>query len=528
MSRARALARAATTTVGTARAVVDARGARWMTRASGATRAPKRDDAGETNGTSDAGNARRGAEGDGREGETPSTSSSAMVVSTAVASVCLTSATLMAGHACASPVLPMLARDFGANATEIGAVMSAFAGGRLLFNLPCGWFADKYGRRPLMIAGPAVSTAGMVWSYLSGGLGELLMSRTVAGVGSSMYMSGATAMLADLSTRDTRARILGANQAAVLAGAAAGPAIGGAIAGAEGMSIRSPFLAVGTLSSFASMYSLMRVTETRPAEMKADFAPSKHWYCDGHPIEDTKMCVELDGEGKSVVHRDGHTYELIETSTPSPALDADTAQDAAMGRLVKSPDFWAVCGLNSALFFSGAGGRGTLLPILAYQTFGFTPESLGALFSAMAVTSLLGLGPASAITDAVGRKAVIAPCVVASAASVALMGSTADATTFTIASILWAAAGSLMGTAPAAYAADISPKNIRGSALAMYRTCGDVGLLLGPLALGALADEVGISAALGVNAALLTVSGAAFHLTAREIRRKAKVEAKKL
>ena len=119
-------------------------------------------------------------------------------------------------------------------------------------------------------------------------------------------------------------------------------------------------------------------------------------------------------------------------------------------------------------------------------------------------------------------------CVVASAASVALMGSTADATTFTIASILWAAAGSLMGTAPAAYAADISPKNIRGSALAMYRTCGDVGLLLGPLALGALADEVGISAALGVNAALLTVSGAAFHLTAREIRRKAKVEAKKL
>ena len=49
----------------------------------------------------------------------------------------------MSGHACASPVLPMLARELGANATEIGATMSAFAAGRLLFNLPCGWFADS-------------------------------------------------------------------------------------------------------------------------------------------------------------------------------------------------------------------------------------------------------------------------------------------------------------------------------------------------------------------------------------------------
>ena len=451
----------------------------------------------------------------------------------AVASVCLTSAVLMTSHSCASPVLPMLAQDFGASATEIGVVMSAFAAGRLVFNLPCGWFADRYGRRPLMIMGPAVTTTGMIWSYLSGGLGELVAARTVAGVGSSMYMSGATAMLADLSTTKTRARILGANQAAVLAGAAAGPALGGAIAGADGMSIRSPFLAVASLTSFASMYSFAKVVETMPSStQKKEFSPSKHWYCDGHPIEDPKVCLELDESGKPIVHRDGQTYELLDrvpttVATTGTSTDVSTDQDAAMGRLVKSKDFWAVCGLNSALFFSGAGGRGTLLPILAYQSFGFTPESLGALFSAMAVTSLLGLGPAAAITDTFGRKAVIAPCVVASAASVAFMGTTTDPMAFTAASVMWAAAGSLMGTAPAAYAADISPKSIRGSALAIYRTCGDVGLLLGPLALGALADHSGIPAALAFNAARLTVSGGIFHVTAREIRRRAKTEAAK-
>ena len=421
-----------------------------------------------------------------------------------VAAVCLTSAILMTAHSCASPVLPMLANEFGANATEIGATMSAFAAGRLLFNLPCGMFADTYGRRPLMIAGPAVTTIGMLWSYTSGGLGELLAARAVAGIGSSMFMSGATAMLADLSTHGNRARILGANQAAVLAGAAAGPALGGAIAGAEGMSIRSPFLAVAGLSSLAMTHSYFKVSETRPMATAVDdtVKPSKHWYCDGHPIENPSEVLEGEGVVKPVV-----------------VADASTAQDAAMGRLVKSVDFWSVCGLNAALFFSGAGGRGTLLPILAYQSFGFTPDALGALFSAMAVTSLLGLGPAAAITDAVGRKAVIAPCVIMSAASVALIGTTTDPFAFTAASILWAAAGSLMGTAPAAYAADISPKNIRGSALGIYRTCGDVGLLFGPLALGALADSAGIPAALGANAALLTLAGGVFHFTAREIKR---------
>lgn len=487
------------------------------------------DDAMSTSGTSSSGDA------------APSSGASSSMTSMlrehgAVASVCLTSAVLMTSHSCASPVLPMLAQDFGASATEIGAVMSAFAAGRLVFNLPCGWFADRYGRRPLMIMGPAVTTTGMIWSYLSGGLGELVAARTVAGVGSSMYMSGATAMLADLSTTKTRARILGANQAAVLAGAAAGPALGGAIAGADGMSIRSPFLAVASLTSFASMYSFAKVVETMPSStQKKEFSPSKHWYCDGHPIEDPKVCLELDESGKPVVHRDGQTYELLDraptttmtASATGASTDVSTDQDAAMGRLVKSKDFWAVCGLNSALFFSGAGGRGTLLPILAYQSFGFTPESLGALFSAMAVTSLLGLGPAAAITDTFGRKAVIAPCVVASAASVAFMGTTTDPMAFTAASVMWAAAGSLMGTAPAAYAADISPKSIRGSALAIYRTCGDVGLLLGPLALGALADHSGIPAALAFNAALLTVSGGIFHVTAREIRRRAKTEAAK-
>ena len=73
-----------------------------------------------------------------------------------------------------------------------------------------------------------------------------------------------------------------------------------------------------------------------------------------------------------------------------------------MRALLHSKDFWAVSGLNTALFFSGAGGRATLLPLLAVQDFGYSPAGLGAIFTAMAATSLLGVGPAAAIGDKYG------------------------------------------------------------------------------------------------------------------------------
>lgn len=78
-----------------------------------------------------------------------------------------------------------------------------------------------------------------------------------------------------------------------------------------------------------------------------------------------------------------------------------------------------------------------------------------------------------------------------------------------------AGAHSLMGPAPAAYAADVTPAAIRGTALSVYRTCGDVGLLTGPVLLGALADQTSVGTALAVNGAVLAGAAAVFRLTAR-------------
>ena len=471
-----------------------------------------------------------------------------------VLSVCLTTSLLMAGHSCVAPVLPMFASEFGATAAQVGMTLSAFAAARLVFNVPCGLIADRHGRRPLIIAGPVVTAVGMFGSAYAACLPELFAWRFVAGAGSAVYMSGVQALLADLSTPSNRARVLGTNQAAVLAGAAVGPAIGGWMAGGMELGTRSPFVAVGAMCALAAAHAFCNVAETAESVVRrrgdrtreretererkgggtgenengggwttasdaAKGAGASASSTHGWISVEEAAANESDGRGDGDVR--GRASASV-GSAPDAEKTSETASSARSSRseqmrvLFTSKDFWAVSGLNAALFFSGAGGRATLLPLLAVSDFGYSPSGLGAIFTAMAAMSLLGVGPAAALGDKYGRPAVIFPCVLGSSAAVATLGTTSDHNVFVASALGWAGAHSLMGPAPAAYATDVTPPAIRGTALSVYRTCGDVGLLTGPVLLGMLADHTSVGTALVANGAVLAGAAGVFRLTARD------------
>lgn len=419
-----------------------------------------------------------------------------------VADICVTTALLMAGHSCVAPVLPLFADEFGATAAQVGMTLSAFAAARLVLNVPCGVIADRHGRKPLIVAGPLITAVGMLGSAACTGLPELFFWRFIAGAGSAVYMAGAQALLADASTPANRARVLGANQAAVLAGAAVGPALGGLMSGVMELGVRSPFVAVGMTCALAGWHAARTVPET----LKSRGGSNEQVRDDGSQAE--REVFELAATGD---------VGVASSAGGGVGLKKESVTDGGrMMALLSRRDFLAVSGLNAALFFSGAGGRATLLPLLAIQEHGYTPAGLGALFTAMAATSALGIGPGAVLGDRFGRAAVIAPCVAASSVAVAVVGTTHDPTVFLASSLAWAGAHSLMGPAPAAYAADVSPEQIRATALSTYRTFGDVGLLIGPIALGALADGVGVGPALAANGGVLAASALAFKASTRD------------
>jgi DHA1 family multidrug resistance protein-like MFS transporter len=87
---------------------------------------------------------------------------------------------------------------------------------------------------------------------------------------------------------------------------------------------------------------------------------------------------------------------------------------------------------------------------------------------------------------------------------------------FTAACIVWGIAISAGGSAPAAYAADTAPPGMNAAAMSTFRMTGDLGYVIGPLALGLIADLYGPVTALLSGAGALILVGAAFALIAAE------------
>jgi MFS family permease len=109
---------------------------------------------------------------------------------------------------------------------------------------------------------------------------------------------------------------------------------------------------------------------------------------------------------------------------------------------------------------------------------------------------------------------VIVPSLWIVAASLAVIASATTTAMFVVGSLLFGFGNAVSGPAPAAYAAEVSSAQSRGLAMGAFRTAGDLGLLVGPPLLGAVADSNGYSLAFWVNAGIVAAAAIALALAA--------------
>lgn len=370
---------------------------------------------------------------------------------------------VMAGQGVISPVLPLFAHTLSVSVAAVGAALGIFGLARLIFNVPIGIVSDRYGRRLVLVGGPVVVAIGMLGSGLATTLPQLLVMRFVAGAGSAMYMTGAQLYLVDISTASNRARFIATNQGALLFGIAIGPGLGGLLAGAFGL--RMPFYVVTGAAIVAAVYGFFR---------------------------------------------------LPETNRPQHRVAGAHAPVRAALRFAASPDFVAVGLVTMAIFGTRLGARATLFPLQATTAFGLGPEALGGVFTATALIGLVLVGPTAVLADRIGRKAAIVPAGVVSGGGIVLMAVAPSAFWLVVGMLVTTVGTGIAGPAPAAYAGDIAPPELRGLGMGMYRTAGDVGFVAGPSLLGLLADRTSIGWAMVANAALMTFASLFFGAVARE------------
>jgi len=126
-----------------------------------------------------------------------------------------------------SAIVPLFVRDvLHRSAVWTGAGFLVFAALNAAMLVPAGRVADTAGRRPVIIAGCAVSAGGMAVLGLLPGVGGYLAGLAVAGLGSGLLDVAPAAMIGDIMPR-RGGSLVAAYQMAGDAGVVTGPVVAG-------------------------------------------------------------------------------------------------------------------------------------------------------------------------------------------------------------------------------------------------------------------------------------------------------------
>ena len=134
--------------------------------------------------------------------------------------------------------------------------------------LTAGVIADRLGRRRLFVLGLGLFTAASAACGAAGGIGMLVASRAVQGLGASILFATALALIAQVAPAGAqRAKALAAYGASIGVSFAIGPFVGGALT--EGLGWRAIFLVNVPIGIAALWIALRRVGESRDPEARA-------------------------------------------------------------------------------------------------------------------------------------------------------------------------------------------------------------------------------------------------------------------
>ena len=170
------------------------------------------------------------------------------------------------------PVMPKLIEELtGGNISQASAyggwLTFTFAIMQFMFSPVLGGISDQYGRRPVLL----FSLFGFALDYLflsfAPSLAWLFIGRAIAGI-TGASITTATAYIADISTKENRAKNFGMIGAAFGLGFIIGPVIGGLL-GTFGS--RVPFMVAAALTFINSLYGYFVLPESLSKEHRRPF-----------------------------------------------------------------------------------------------------------------------------------------------------------------------------------------------------------------------------------------------------------------
>ncbi len=171
------------------------------------------------------------------------------------------------GFSIIMPVLPFYVTSLGANAFQLGMLITVYALCQFIFAPIWGNYSDRVGRRPVLIMGVIGFAITFILMGLSTRLWMLFAARILGGILSCAALPTAMAYVGDTTSDEKRGSTMGLVGASMGMGMIFGPAIGGLL---SGFSIALPFFCAGGLAALNSLMVILWIKESLPPEKRTE------------------------------------------------------------------------------------------------------------------------------------------------------------------------------------------------------------------------------------------------------------------
>ena len=364
----------------------------------------------------------------------------------------------MVGFVIVLPLLPYYATEFGANAFVVGILISSFSVAQLSVAPLWGRASDRYGRRPMILAGLVLSVVAYVVFAFASSFWLLLVSRVVQGMGGGT-IGVVQAYVADATPPEQRTRSLGWLSAVTSLGAVVGPAFGSILDQAFGR--HAPGLVAATLAALIAVFAWRFLRESK--EMRPSGA-----------------------------------FGTAPTTTGSAALRRVISHwGEPSSRLI-----WIYAIAIGAFY-----GTGPTMPLLLSERMGITEHTIGFFFmyfGAMGVVARAGL--LGWMVGWLGEARLSRLGIVLLAAGLALLSLARNYPVLIVSMTLMPLGTAFLFPCVTGLLSQVVPGCDRGLYMGVQQTFGGVSRVLFPVAAGLIMDQLGRGVPFAIAAALVLLT----------------------
>ncbi|WP_427136220.1 MFS transporter [Pseudarthrobacter sp. S9] len=332
-------------------------------------------------------------------------------------------------------------------------------------NYVAGTLSDRYGRKPVLVAGWLIAIPVPLLLILGPSWGWIVAANVILGISQGLTWSTTVMMKMDLVGPSRRGLAMGLNEAAGYLGVAATALATGYIAVNYGLR-PGPFLLGAAYIALGLGLSVLSVQET-------------HHH------------AKLEAANHTAAHADAHadlSNRQVFTLTSFRDKSLSSVSQAGM-----------VNNLNDGLAWG-------LFPVL-FAAAGLTIEKIGILAAVYPAVWGAGQLVTGALSDKYGRKRLIVGGMLVQAGALGMVAFGTGFGTWLAAAVLLGAGTAMVYPTLLAAIGDVAHPVWRARSVGIYRLWRDGGFAVGAVLAGILADAYGIPVAVAVVGALTGLSG---------------------